>query len=62
MASISLELNPLKALKRSDVEKVGHLIVKAAKDKKVDSLIITITDDRKDGANSMSFPFRIVEK
>ncbi len=61
MANLELVFNPKKLLRRNDVIEMGKTIKKAAKDKRVDTLIIKITDDRKDGENSMMFPFRIID-
>lgn len=60
MASLNLVFNPHKALKKTDIVKMAKMIEKAGKDPKIDGMIITITDDRKDGPNSMSFPFKLV--
>lgn len=61
MADLSLFFNPKKTLKRADVIKMGETISREAKNKKIKALTITITDDLKDGANSIMFPFKIVE-
>lgn len=62
MTSIQLTFNPKKNLDRKDVIAMGKMLAKAAADKKVDSMVITVTDDMKGGANSMAFPFRIVDE
>lgn len=62
MSAINLTFNPKKNLKRKDVIAMGKYLSKVASDKKVDQIVITITDDMKGGANSMAFPFRIVDE
>lgn len=62
MANLELTFNPKKTLKRKEVIKMGELISKQVSNKKIDTLIIKITDDMKNGENSISFPFRIVDE
>jgi hypothetical protein len=62
MPNIELTLNPKKALKRKDLKMVGEIFIKASKDKKIEALILTITDDMKGTPNSMMFPFQIVDE
>lgn len=58
MAHVQLELNAGKALKRKDVAKIAKILEKVSKTKKVDALILTITNE----AGSVAIPFPIVEK
>jgi hypothetical protein len=62
MAAFELVLNPRKSLKRSDVIKMGKLISKVVKKKDINMLVVKITDDAKGGANTMQFPFLIVDE
>jgi len=61
MANFELTLNPHKFLKRKDLVAMTEMMKKAFKDKRVDTFILKLTDDRKAGENAMMFPFKIVE-
>lgn len=62
MANLELVFNPKKFLRRNDLIKLGEMIADKVKSKKIDGLIIKITDDMVGGENSMSFPFRIIDE
>lgn len=62
MAAFELVLNPHKSIKRTDLVKMGKLMAKVIKRKDINMMIVKITDDAKGGANTMQFPFLIVDE
>lgn len=62
MANLELTFNPKKLIRRADLVKMGELITSKAKDKKIDVLMIKITDDMIGGENSVAWPFKIVDE
>lgn len=61
MAHFELILNPQKALKRKDLIKVAKIMQKQIAKKDTTALILTITDDAKDGASKVTMPFPIID-
>lgn len=59
MAHLQIELIAERKLKRKDLLKMGEMIVKAAKDKKVDAFILTVTNK---AVGSVQIPFPITEE
>lgn len=61
LVTVDLTVNPKKAIRRADLAIMGEVFIQASKDKKVEYLKITITDDAPGTPNSMMFPVKIVE-